>query len=164
MIRWHHIAGAVVGWLMLTTGPALPAQAQTAPAQSGDADCVIVVGAPDPVTNIAPQETKACGAAAAEVALPAKKLIMTWYRNGDYGGGSTKIYGRNGGCGNYGIEFVGESWNDEIHSFRTYANCHYVRAFQNKEYGGWCYAYHGDARWVGNGVSSFWLSNSYKRC
>jgi len=78
-----------------------------------------------------------------------RALIMTWYEDAGYGGGSQKIYGDDGPCDDagYGIPNVGVydditwpfgGWNDTISSFKTWNYCNHAAAYEHENYGGRC--------------------------
>jgi hypothetical protein len=107
------------------------------------------------------------------LAPQASALLMTWYKDINYNGASTRIYGNSGPCDSagYGIPNLGaygSSWNDSVSSFKVWNNCYYTRAYTNINYGGTCKRYHNNVSWVGSTmndkISSFWVNSDVHYC
>ncbi len=146
------------------------AQAAPQPPARGQ-DCVMVVAPLRPGETISRIESYQCARTGQPVVVPnASTLIMTWYVGDRYNGASTRIYGRYGPCDSegYGINYVGDAWNDRITSFKVWNNCAYTRAYTAANYGGDCNAWYGNVSNVGNyfndKISSFWVASRSKLC
>lgn len=105
------------------------------------------------------------------VAPLGRTILMTWYRDINYGGGSTDVYGWDGPCDwiGYGFEYVGAFWDDTITSFKLYNNCFYTRAYTNRGYQGTCQEYYYDnISYVGSlmndKISSFRIASDLHYC
>ncbi|WP_433265451.1 hypothetical protein ACQPZF_37990 [Actinosynnema sp. CS-041913] len=91
----------------------------------GPEELLRIVGESDAVTNSA--------------RIAANPLLGIHYDYTDYGGGSHTYYGENGtGCSTgitYGVGYVGDSWNDDFASGRSYSNCQHTM-YEHLNYGG----------------------------
>lgn len=148
--------------------PAAHAASQTA-AQAEH--CQIVVAKLQPGEQTSRVLSSQCVQGTQPLVAPlGSTLLMSWYKDANYYGASTLIYGYYGPCDSagYGIAYVGNAWNDVISSFKVWNNCYYSRAYTNSNYGGTCARYHLNVPWVGSTmndrISSFWLNSDVHYC
>jgi hypothetical protein len=85
-------------------------------------------------------------------ALRATTLLMTWYTDRDYFGGSTQWRGSAGGCDSagYGKAVVPWDWAITISSFKVWSGCYHTTAYTNENFGGASRIYSGNVPYVGD--------------
>ncbi len=154
-----------------SSAPSAHAASQS-PAQGKQ--CQIVLAGLQPGEQTSRVLSSQCTQGNLPLAVPqASTLLMTWYKDISYGGGSTRIYGDSGPCDSsgYGIPNLaawGSSWNDFVSSYKVWNNCDWSRAYININYGGACQEEAGNVPWVGSSfndrISSFWIADDYLSC
>jgi hypothetical protein len=103
--------------------------------------CVVVVRKVQPGESLSRIKSLECYdtemEAEASPLLAASILIMTWYKDINFGGSSTRITGSDGPCDTlgYGISNVPPAWWG-ISSFKSWNRCNVVQAFLEPNYGG----------------------------
>jgi hypothetical protein len=85
-------------------------------------------------------------------ALRDTTLLMTWYTDRDYFGGSTQWRGSAGGCDSagYGKAVVPWEWATTISSFKVWSGCYHTTAYTNENFGGASRIYSGNVPYVGD--------------
>jgi hypothetical protein len=126
-------------------------------------DCVIVLDELRPGEETSRVVFQKCSTDRTELApsawsesagIQASWRLMTWFSDWGTGGDSTEIYGTAGPCdaSGYGISYVGNAWNDRIHSWNLDSLCWRVTAYQHAGYKGSSFYYPGPfwgPSWIG---------------
>lgn len=171
-VRNRLLVTGVLALAVLGVAPAASANASTP--SSSPPNCVMVLGKVTAASHNAPIVSYTCGSDTNSAVSPDCvfncTLLMTWYSQSNYQGSSTTVYENFGPCdqSGYGISYVGDSWNDRIHSWKVFNKCYYSSDFKDSNYGGsfansTCDYYQNNVavRDYGIdtfGISSFWLS------
>jgi hypothetical protein len=98
-------------------------------------------------------------------ALRDTTLLMTWYKDRDYFGGSTQWRGSAGGCDSagYGKAVVDWDWATTISSFKVWSGCYHTTAYTNENFGGASRTYSGNVPYVGDFMNdiihSMWVKS-----
>ena len=165
----------VICFLVVSAFSILPSVHAATQAPATAKHCVMVVDQLHPGERTSRVLSYQCATRNQQLQIPAicigtRTLIMSWYVDANYNGGSTLIYGCGPPCDSagYGIAYVGDGWNDRISSFKVWNNCFYTRAYTNINYGGTCQRYHNNVSYVGSTmndrISSFWVNLDVHYC
>ncbi|QKV72389.1 hypothetical protein [Amycolatopsis sp. Hca4] len=105
--------------------------------------CAVLVGPAGTPDGVSPELDRYCSSVsgddarrhltrpgartADEAAVAASTLLMTWYENADYGGGSKEIYGSSGTCDHSGYRVTPNSeWRGKLSSATGFLSCNWA--------------------------------------
>jgi hypothetical protein len=173
---WAKVFFVMVLTLLCTAGTFATAPTRSVHAASSAQSCQIVLDPLRPGETTSRIVSHHCSQNAEDLhPLACQTLLMRWWSDVGYAGDHTDVCDNNGNgpCDSYGygINYVGDDWNDRISSYQVFNNCIWARASLNINYGGECWSYHGDTVWVGAGgaefndaISSFRIASQEYHC
>lgn len=168
---WRKVIWLILLAVLFAVGTFTSTFAGAAHAATQGEHCLLILAPLQPGETTSHVLSRQCAQGNQKLVAPASSThLMRWWADINHTGAFTDVNGSSGPCDStgYGINYVGDAWNDRISSFQVFNNCTFTRAYANANYGGFCQGYNGDIDFVGgtlnDHISSFRIASVQSHC